>query len=62
MTCPLINKAKSKGLCRNCPYHSVFINDRETIEECMIEKFEDSPWKQVALIMRHLDFNEGVWR
>jgi hypothetical protein len=61
MTCPLINKTKSKGLCRNCPYYRPAKDDKVLTEECLIERFSNEPWKQRALIQRHLNFNEGLW-
>jgi len=60
MTCPLINKEIED--CTGCPHYRLYESEREPIKECKIEKFEDSPWMVVALIMRHLDFNEGLWR
>jgi len=59
MTCPLINKEIED--CIGCPHYRPIEDKKVIAEECMIEKFEDSPWKISALIMRHLDFNEGVW-
>jgi hypothetical protein len=61
MKCPLINKTKSNGLCRDCPFHRPVADKKVVAEECLIEMFDNKPWKQQALIMRHLNFNEGVW-
>ena len=51
MTCPLINKEIED--CTGCPHYRLYESEREPIKECKIEKFEDSPWMVVALIMRH---------